>query len=715
MKLKYSIIALLAAAFTFTGCLPEADHYLSELKVSSSYVSLPKTGGSAEITLNAVGAWEFEKIINTGKKDADKKDIYAIAPDWLTITPVSGEAGEFTVKFTADKPEERRETSLRIACSGKSQVINVVQEAEVAEKPELPITPIATVMAEGDGTYRVRGTVTKVVSTDYGNFYMVDESYNGPDFEIYGTKNAQGQYPKEAAGGWASFGIEAGDIVTVEGPYSLYKTTHELVDVTVIKIEKSLIEVADFDFKILPAIDTTFHLFVTSKVSPVLVTSEADWIKVVDLSESNGVLDFSIKASANPDLANRSADINIKAPGASKAVTVTQKAREATEADILEKHVDEVLAAEPANGPFYKVTGRIKEIVNATYGNFYLEDGTGEIYVYGLTATNLGIGASNDKSFGSLGLAQNDVVTVIGVRGRYANAKDPRQVEQLSSAYYVSHKGATVATVAEFLAAEVSTDKYYELTGTVSNIASDVYGNFDLTDATGKIYVYGLMNAPLYNLETGKFTNTKCFKDLGVTDGCTVTIRGFRAEYKGNAQVTDAFLVSVEAAGGMKIDGKFGDWAEITTGVTSEKETPVYAEFKVTNDSENIYFYSKRDNRDAIWNRGGYIYYDIDADNNPATGTSKEIDGLEMWLYFFPFDANQTIASDIGNGSGYPSADVFTNFKFAGAVASDFVEIEASMPLADAGIKSGDTIAVYSWSNKSGDDLKAKPIVYTVQ
>ena len=63
---------------------------------------------------------------------------------------------------------------------------------------------------------------------------------------------------------------------------------------------------------------------------------------------------------------------------------------------------------------------------------------------------------------------------------------------------------------------------------------------------------------------------------------------------------------------------------------------PVYA-----NDDEYIYFYSKRDNRSAIWNRGGYIYYDIDADNNPETGVDKEIPGLEVNIpegafYLFP-------------------------------------------------------------------------------
>ena len=44
-------------------------------------------------------------------------------------------------------------------------------------------------------------------------------------------------------------------------------------------------------------------------------------------------------------------------------------------------------------------------------------------------------------------------------------------------------------TVAEFLAKEVG-NVYYELTGTISNISSTEFGNFDLTDDTGTVYVY---------------------------------------------------------------------------------------------------------------------------------------------------------------------------------------------------------------------------------
>ena len=96
MKLKYSIVSLLALAATLVSCEKEADHYLSEIQVSSSYVSLPKTGGDATITVTAEGPWEVTKITD----EAFKTDL-----EWLTVTPKSGVAGETTVKFHADAPD----------------------------------------------------------------------------------------------------------------------------------------------------------------------------------------------------------------------------------------------------------------------------------------------------------------------------------------------------------------------------------------------------------------------------------------------------------------------------------------------------------------------------------------------------------------------------------------------------------------------------------
>lgn len=106
---------------------------------------------------------------------------------------------------------------------------------------------------------------------------------------------------------------------------------------------------------------------------------------------------------------------------------------------------------------------------------------------------------------------------------------------------------AVVATVAEVLAAEVSSDVWYQMTGTIKNIVCladgsvNPYGNFDLEDETGSIYVYGLT-------ATKVAKNDKSFPTLGLKEGDVVTIIGTRAEYKGSAQVGGpAYYVSHES------------------------------------------------------------------------------------------------------------------------------------------------------------------------
>lgn len=84
-------------------------------------------------------------------------------------------------------------------------------------------------------------------------------------------------------------------------------------------------------------------------------------------------------------------------------------------------------------------------------------------------------------------------------------------------------------TVAEFLAKEVG-DVYYELTGTISNISNTAYGNFDLTDDTGTVYVYGLT-------ATKVTKNDQSFSSLGLREGDVLTLVGTRAAYNNAAQV----------------------------------------------------------------------------------------------------------------------------------------------------------------------------------
>ena len=90
-------------------------------------------------------------------------------------------------------------------------------------------------------------------------------------------------------------------------------------------------------------------------------------------------------------------------------------------------------------------------------------------------------------------------------------------------------------TVAEFLeAAEDAT--LYKLTGEITRVANEVYGNFDITDATGTVYVYGLL--------TPDGVDKTQWAAAGLKKGDTITIYGPRSSYNGSPQMTNATYIS---------------------------------------------------------------------------------------------------------------------------------------------------------------------------
>ena len=106
----------------------------------------------------------------------------------------------------------------------------------------------------------------------------------------------------------------------------------------------------------------------------------------------------------------------------------------------------------------------------------------------------------------------------------------------VTQAGYVDSSVIATLTVEDFLSAAVSSDVWYQLTGTISNITNTSYGNFDLTDESGTVYVYGLKENETADKQT--------FANLGLKEGDIVTLIGNRAEYSSKAQVGNAYYVS---------------------------------------------------------------------------------------------------------------------------------------------------------------------------
>ena len=89
-------------------------------------------------------------------------------------------------------------------------------------------------------------------------------------------------------------------------------------------------------------------------------------------------------------------------------------------------------------------------------------------------------------------------------------------------------------SVAKFLEmADTATE--YVLTGKVANVVNTQYGNFNLTDETGTIYIYGLASP------TGA---AQYWAESGVREGDTITVKGKYSVYNNSPQVKNAVYVS---------------------------------------------------------------------------------------------------------------------------------------------------------------------------
>lgn len=505
MKLRNIFTALLAALTLTVSCEDEKVAYLDEIKVSQSYVAIDAAGGSTEITLNAKDEWSFSGV-----------------PEWLKVEPASGDAGkDITVTFSATAAKATKEAMLYLNCGSKSQIINVIQ---MTEKVDLPISTYKQIAAGQDGTvYRAKGTCNDIYNTEYGNWHLIDAT---GDLTIYGTLDKNG-----AAKNFKSLGIEAGDIVTVEGPKKTFNGTVQLTNVTVIAIEKSLIKIESLTpAEALPKEGGVLEVALTCKgtnMEVVIPDAAKSWVSVAGISSNGKAASVKFNVAANPE-GKRKADIVIKTVSGGKDYTAQFTLTQ--DGAIIDATVAEVLKAEDGLTQ-YRVSGYISKDKKSEFGNIYIKDATGEIYVYGVLDAK-----GQSKQWNNMGIHEGDIITVVGPKASFNG--EP----QMKNVSVESFKTVKALTIKEFVAKADDKETYYRISGKVSGIKDgDVYGNFDLTDASGKVYVYGLV--------AGFGGEKKKFQELGIKDGDEITIVGVSTSFNGKKQVGNAFLVTKGTTG----------------------------------------------------------------------------------------------------------------------------------------------------------------------
>ncbi len=222
MKLRYLFTSAIAFMILLSGCMKDELASLDGLSAEPSYVSLGLEAGTKKCVVKANAAWTLEKA-----SDAS----------WLTIDPMSGEAGTVEVTFTMEATETPRKTEVMLVSGGKTQIITVGQNGEL----EMTIISCDEFNAAAEGpSYYVEGFITKVEKYDYGNLWIKDGK--GGEMYVYGVLDADGQSQN-----FKSLGIDVGDKVILYGPRTSYNGSPQMKNATLIEV--TIPAVFDLNFR----------------------------------------------------------------------------------------------------------------------------------------------------------------------------------------------------------------------------------------------------------------------------------------------------------------------------------------------------------------------------------------------------------------------------------------------------------------------------------
>lgn len=394
MKLKYIIPSFIAVIAMFTSCADDNEPtYLSNLKVSSSYVAFDVKGGTQKITVTATEDWSMDFMVPV-KADSldDEKGIvkYNVPTSqmatkenkWVKVSQLSGGAGTTDISFTVGATTATRSVTVRIKAGDKYQNIIV---AQVDDSPT-PVSTVKDVLKGVDSkTYRVKGLCGKIFNTSYGNWYMVDGE--GNELLIYGTKDATGAY------NWSKFNIAPGDSVTVEGARTTYKSTIEIVNATFISVKKALL-LSKETSKTIDREAKPFNIAITQKGEGLSFKSDVDWMTIEPGYTVNkkGDLVFIVKPTENNTGKNREGTLTFKSTKGKEESVLTVSIIQLGTTPVTTGGIKGIATAIAASSDKKKQVSFDVVLTDAkvTYkngSNIFVEDATGGLLLYSGNST----------------------------------------------------------------------------------------------------------------------------------------------------------------------------------------------------------------------------------------------------------------------------------------------------------------------------------------
>lgn len=559
MKFKSILSAFAAVALIAVGCTEEQIAMeLAELQVSDTYVALPTDGGNAAITVTANADWAF---CTSGKQDT--------IPAWLTISPLNGAAGETNVTFTAGAATSTKEAVVKILVGGTEQYIHVQQGVKEPTKPST-CAEISAITSPDNKTYQVTGTCVQIANTTYGNWYIQDET--GKVY-IYGTLN-NGAEQKFSS---LNPSIEVGDVVTVEGPKTTYNGTVELVNVTVLKVVKSLLAIPVKEYSV-PSKGDNVEVKLVYKGKDLQVKPQDEWISIADINVNADTTIVTLKVAENTDKP-RVGTVHFASAANAQASEADIKISQAGLAGTLEspftiaeaiEYCSKLTSATTENFYVKGIVSKVASQYSAKYGNgqFWLSDDG--VYNNDLTKDFEGYNVLwfDNKSWveGNTLISEGDEIVLCGQLTQYKGTCETNG----KKAWIVSINGFTSDTKGMNLASALSikdacalcanlttnTPNMYYVQGIVSELTKYQYGptyntaSFWLTDdgtttAADKFEAYSIY----YMNNKGLKSDVK-WPENGtlIAVGQKIVLRGQLTNYNGTCETASkkCYIVSID-------------------------------------------------------------------------------------------------------------------------------------------------------------------------
>lgn len=643
MRIKKLFYALVPMLFLAMGACQEEPVQAPAINLNEDEISIGAEGGESSVLIKPTRDWTA--TVENGA-------------DWLTVNPASGSSADVVVevKVVAEANEgDARSAKITFTAANIEEVLTVSQAAvsgggnEPGGDDEGVITVEEFLSKPVDGSvyYRLKGTITDLFNTEYGNFHLVDST---GDVLVYGlTAEKQSSNDKS----FSTLGLEEGDIVILEGTRDefegeaqvggpAYYISHEdgqggdepePGDYTSIADVRKMAP-ASADDKATIADGVKIKAYVISNVEinnltskkNVFVQDETAGLQIRFTSDATFafgdevVIDLSGQELSYYDgalQANNVPNANVKVLSSGNTV----EPKEVTVAEFMKNTYDAQYVSLPDVQVVESDLGKTF-VEGGAHTSINVEDKTGNSFVifsskyttFGNEQVPQGAGVlkgismiNNGKM--QIGLtSQDDYAGMTGERfdGQGGDDPQPGEIEEV--------------TIEEFLAKSEG-ETYYKLTGTVTSIKDDSWGNLTIEDETGNVYVYGVAK------DEASVGSGPSFSGLGVEVGDTLTIAGKRASFNGSPQVGDAYYIShVKGQGGDEPDP--GEIEEVTVEEFLAKPVDAGVYYRLTGTITDLYN-TAYGNFHLVDETGDVLVYGLTAEKQSSNDQSFSTLGLK--------------------------------------------------------------------------------------